>query len=200
MDRLSFFALYKSTNQNLLSSTTTKPSAVANQISTCITAFLMLWGHGNLLSLTCRAGILFYFPYTVHELWSYPIVLCFHTIGMIKTLHNPLIIHSSNRSDEWSLYLAGEAVCAVESTLPYFLGSLVFQMEGINCMACWWAPEMPFLFWFKAKRPLSLRLQRTPCSVSQKIGKISELPSQICVVVFIFDCWRRLKGLFFYWA
>lgn len=81
-------------------------------------------------------------------------VLCCQTIGMTKTVHRPVIICSSNHSGEQSSYLAPVAVCALENTLSYFLCPLVFETVEINCTACWWAPEMPFLFSFKANRLL----------------------------------------------
>lgn len=163
---LFFFALYKNTNGNLLLLTTTKPSAVTNPNSSW--SYYSFSHAANLnISIDCedrkwytrqdltrRVGILFYIYYTGHKLWSYSMGLCSQTIGMTKTLPSPVIIQSSNHSDEQWLYLAGEAVSAVENTLSYFLCSLVFQMVEINCMACWWAPEMPFLFWFKANRQL----------------------------------------------
>lgn len=86
-----------------------------------------------------RVGILLSIPYC-------------QRIPMTETL---VIIHSSNHSDAWSLYLVREVVSAVEHALPYFLCSLVFQMVEINCMACWCAPEMAFLFSFKANCQLS---------------------------------------------
>lgn len=184
-----FVVLYKSTNRNQLLLTIITPSPIVKFQTGHITAFLTLrmWRSAffgtdcdynsdakrTRRDSTFRVGTLFYFSYTVPELWSYSIVLCSQTIGMTKTPHSPIIIHSSNHSVERSLYLAREAVCAMESMLSYFLSSLVFQMVEINCMACWWAPEMPFLFWFKVNRQLSLWLQRTHCSISQIIVKIS---------------------------
>lgn len=117
---------------------------------------------------------------------------------MTKTLNSPLIIHSSNHGTEWSLYLVAEGVCALENMLSYFLGSLVFQIEEINCMACWWASEKNGLFvLIQTKAPARSRATENSL-LHRKLLKYLSYPHRPpSVDVFIFGCWSRLKVLVF---
>ena len=131
----------------------------------------------NTKDFTRRVEIVFWFLWHGTE-------IVFH----IKSYQT--IILSSNYSGERSLYLAGRGVCAAESTMSYFLRSLLFQMEEINCMGPW---NAPFCFGSKQTSQLFLRLQRTHYSISRRIVGISRLSSQTSLC----SRWRRLKGFFF---
>lgn len=132
--------------------------------SCCEKCFLWnwLWGHEwrhkvvtqryqTRLFLQGRDIVLF-FSYTVHGLWLYSIVRRMLSDNRNDKNTPQPFNHSFFKPQRRMIIIPGwrSGLCSGESALSYFLGSLVFQMEEINCMACWWAPEMPFLFWFKA--------------------------------------------------
>lgn len=78
----------------------------------------------------------------------------------------------------------------------------IFQIEGINCMSCWWAPEMThFCFGSKQTSQPVLRLQKTHYSISQRIVRISWLSSQtslrFCLLLRLLEKIKRPPPLSF---